>query len=233
MSKINLQLEMLTSVANALGQNLLDKVVFVGGCTVGLLVTDAFTKEQVRYTDDVDMIVDVTGYTEYSNLQQQLRRRGFSDPPPDEQGVICRMFLKELKVDFMPIDDDALGFGNRWYSEAVKTAEPYQLDDETTINLIRPEYLIATKLEAFAGRGNGDLLYSRDIEDILNIFDGRAAIVNELRNASEEMRGYIRAQLTALLEDSDFEYAVQSTSQGNPAREELIFERIESSIQDE
>ena len=42
MSTINLQLKMLETVAKALGDELINEVVFVGGCTTGLLVTDDF-----------------------------------------------------------------------------------------------------------------------------------------------------------------------------------------------
>jgi len=45
MSEFNLQLKMLEKVADALGDELLPQVVFVGGCTTGLLITDEFTKE--------------------------------------------------------------------------------------------------------------------------------------------------------------------------------------------
>ena len=61
MSKINFQKEMLVQVATALDE-LLPQVVFIGGCTTGLFLTDDFTKEQVRYTDDVDLIVNVGSY---------------------------------------------------------------------------------------------------------------------------------------------------------------------------
>ncbi|MEX9908463.1 hypothetical protein AB7W14_05495 [Providencia rettgeri] len=42
--KVNLQKSMLLVVADALGEELLAQVVFVGGCTTGLLVTDEYTK---------------------------------------------------------------------------------------------------------------------------------------------------------------------------------------------
>ena len=73
MKTINLQKQMLTKVAEALGEQLIQEVVFVGGCTTGLLITDDFTKEQIRYTDDVDLIVDVVGYPAWTSLQDQLR----------------------------------------------------------------------------------------------------------------------------------------------------------------
>lgn len=52
---------MLLTVARALGQDILNEVAFVGGCTTSLLITDDFSKESTRYTDDVDLIIGVMG----------------------------------------------------------------------------------------------------------------------------------------------------------------------------
>lgn len=52
---------MIETVAHALGNDLLSEVAFVGGCTTGLLVTDEVTKEGIRFTDDVDLIINVVG----------------------------------------------------------------------------------------------------------------------------------------------------------------------------
>ena len=51
-------LEMLRAAVKNLGE-LADEMVFVGGCTTGLLITDEGAAE-VRATDDVDSIVEVT-----------------------------------------------------------------------------------------------------------------------------------------------------------------------------
>ena len=45
-----MQEQMLQTVANALGPDLLREVAFVGGCTTALLITDAFAREAVRFT---------------------------------------------------------------------------------------------------------------------------------------------------------------------------------------
>lgn len=228
MNTINLQKEMLIKVATALGDDLIRSMVFVGGCTTGLLVTDEFTKEQIRYTDDVDLIVDIMGYAAWTDLQEQLKVKGFSIDMGED--VMCRMILDNLKVDFMPVDEKALGFTNIWYKDAVATAEDYVLNDALTIKLITPEYFVATKLEAYLGRGKGDAISSHDIEDLLNIFDGRASIVNDILSASEDLKNYISEQLNSLMEDGNFEYAVQGTARNSLDREQLIFERIEGCI---
>lgn len=227
MSKINFQKEMLIQVATALNE-LLPQVVFIGGCTTGLFLTDDFTKEQVRYTDDVDLIMHVGSYYDWTQLSERLGQLGFRDSM--EQEVICTKMLGPLKVDFMPDNADILGFSNRWYRDAMTTARDFTLTETLTIKLVEPVYFVATKLEAYLGRGNGDALSSHDIEDLINIFDGREEIVAEINAVDGELRDFIRDQLSALLEDANFEYAVQSATGNNGQRESLIFERIEACL---
>lgn len=218
--------KMLLMVATALGHDLLDEVAFVGGCTTSLLVTDEYSLETVRFTDDVDVIVAIVGQLEWYKFQSMLRSRGFTISPEDE--ILCRMRLGCLKVDFMPHDGNILGFTNRWYEQALATAEPYQLSDEVTIRILTPPLFIATKLEAYRGRGNNDPLGSKDIEDILTLLDGRAELVEEILKADDEVRLYIAEQLTALMLNSDFDYAVQGSVRSDQARERMIFKQIES-----
>ena len=225
MSRYNAHKEMILMVAKALGDELLPQVAFVGGCTTGLLITDEMTKESVRYTDDVDLIIKVLGYTGWHKFSEQLIDRGFRISMDDE--VNCRFRLGDLQVDFMPDDADALGFTNRWYKAALQTAQPYRIAEDINIRLVTPVYFLATKFEAFKGRGNNDLLGSRDIEDILNLIDGRAELGQELLQAADDVKAYLIAEFKALLNSPDISYAVQSTAGGDLGREELIFERME------
>lgn len=218
--------DMLVLVANALGDELLQQVVFVGGCTTGLLVTDTVTQESIRYTEDVDLITRVMGYPQWASFQQQLITRGFTYSPEDD--VICRMRLGALKVDFMPDDESILGFSNRWYSDALEQSQPTKLSNGSTIRLISPCYFVATKLEAYLGRGNDDPLSSHDIEDLLNIVDGREALLVELTQASRDLKSYVAEQTKSLLANSDFDYAVQAAAGNNIEREKIIFTRLEA-----
>jgi len=224
MTRFNLFREMIARVAIALGEELLDQVAFVGGCTTGLLLTDEYTLEQVRYTDDVDLIVHVVSHVEWAKLQEILREKGFAEDA-SESAVICRMVLGELKVDFMP-DSGVLGFSNPWYPEALKTAEYYSLADGINIRLVRPEYFVATKLQAYQGRGKNDPMGSHDIEDILNLFSGRASLIKELAQADLKLREYVAEQISQLLDNRDFEYAVQAAA-NDEGRERELFGRLE------
>ncbi len=92
--------------------------VFTGGAVVGLLLTDSAAPD-VRPTDDVDVIVGITTYSDYASLQEELRRLDFMH---DMDGPNCRFILNGLKVDVMPSEGKVLGFTNRWYDLAMRSA---------------------------------------------------------------------------------------------------------------
>ena len=138
---------MLKVVAKALGDEVLKDVAFVGGCTTGLLVTDEFSKQNVRSTDDVDLIVNAIGRAGWYDFQGKMRALGSTESIEDE--VICRMRIGDLKVDFMPDDAAILGFTNRWYKQALVSANLFHIDENTVIRVVTPAYFIGTKLEAY------------------------------------------------------------------------------------
>lgn len=128
---------MLQTVAEALGEDFRERLVFVGGCTTALFITDKVTLEDVRATDDVDLIVDLAGHGEWAQLREELRQRGFAESPEDN--VTCRMRLRDLKVDFMPDDAGILGFTNHWYAAGIETAVTHELTDTLRIKELSPE----------------------------------------------------------------------------------------------
>ncbi|MFM0051555.1 hypothetical protein [Caballeronia grimmiae] len=215
---------MLGAVSTALGDDLLDRVAFVGGCVVGLLLTDAYSRQQVRATDDVDLVVDVVSYAEYAKLEAMLRDRGFVVSPYDD--VNCRWRLGELIVDVMPTDEKILGFSNRWYPQSLATAQWHQLDGGAKLKVVQAPYFLGTKLDAFENRGASDLLASRDAEDIFNLVDGRDSLEYEIAAAEAPLREFVTESISRLLEHTDFEYAIQSATNGNMERSQMLFDRF-------
>jgi hypothetical protein len=69
--------EMIEFVARALGE-LREDVVFLGGAVVALLITDPGAAP-VRFTADVDVIVDLSSKVAYDRLAQRLRALGFRE----------------------------------------------------------------------------------------------------------------------------------------------------------
>ena len=84
-------------------------------------------------------------------------------------------------------------------------------------------------MEAFEGRGGGDLLCSHDFEDILCIFDGRPEIVAEIREAPDKLRRELGRRLAQCLANPDVESAVEGFVQTEPnpeSRMAAIFDRL-------
>lgn len=194
-------IEMLELVAHGFGA-LVDDVVFLGGCAVGFLVTDPASPPP-RETKDVDVIVEVVSHHDYHAFSKQLKDRGFKEDTSDG-APMCRWVYQSLIVDVMPTEESILGFSNKWYTEAMHTAEPMQLSNGVHIRMVSAPYFIATKLDAFYGRGENDYIASHDLEDLIAVLDGRATIVHEILESSLLLRMYLAEEFTKLLSNDDF-----------------------------
>jgi predicted nucleotidyltransferase len=221
-------IEMLEAVADALGDRLRSELAFVGGCTTALLVSDDVVLDDIRFTDDVDLVVELTGIAKWHSFEQTLRGKGFK--PDQADGVICRMLLGELKVDFMPTDPEVLGFSNAWYREGLANASENLLPNGLKIRVFTAPYFLATKLEAFAGRGMGDVLGSKDIEDVLLVLNGREEISEELAAAPDDLRTYVAAKLKEVMTLPYFDGALQSTVHGDMSRARILYTTIVSIV---
>jgi len=197
--------EMMLQVALQLG-GLTEQLVFVGGVTAGLLITDPGAPT-VRPTQDVDVIAVIESHTEYYRLSELLRQRGFSEDR-SEGAPMCRWISGGWQLDVMPTDESILGFSNRWYALAASTAETMELDGDIKIKVITAPCSIATKLEAFHGRGQGDYLGSHDLEDIIAVIEGRPEILTECAAASAELQSYLKVELFKLMKNDAFMQAL-------------------------
>lgn len=219
-------LNMVIEVARHL-DDLRDKVVFVGGCVTGLFITDPAVPG-IRATKDVDVIVEISSRREYYVLEEELRKHGFEADMSDNAPV-CRWVIDDIKVDIMPTEERILGFSNRWYLQAIRTAQSIELEKGLSILLVTPPYFLTTKIEAFAGRGRGDYLASHDMEDIITVVDGRPEIVSEVRQSSEELQEFFSETFRELLANSEFIEALPGhllPDRASQDRLPLIMERL-------
>lgn len=212
----------LRHIAEALG-DLREQVVFVGGAVAGLLVTDPLA-DSVRATRDVDAVVNANRAM-FHRIEAAVAERGFARDVQSD--VICRWIHKDSGVlfDLMPVQPEVLGFTNRWYPYAVETAESVELTPGLNIRLVSAVGFIATKLEAFAGRGAGDFLTSHDIEDVLNIVDGREELIGEMVSAPPDLRQSVASAFHKLLSNPDFANVLPGLI-AEPERADLIMQRL-------
>ena len=219
--------DLLAEVAERLGADC-DRVVFVGGTTVSLLVADPAIAA-TRVTDDVDCIVHVEKLSEYYNFVQRLERSGFS---PDPNGPICRYKIAGLTVDIMPTHPSVLGFTNRWYPEGVENAVEVQLPSGAVVRILTAPFFIASKVEAFRGRGEDDYWSSHDLEDLITVIDGRPMIADEVRaSSSHELKKYLAEQMVLLTSSEKFLEALPghlAPDAASQARKHIVLSRMQA-----
>jgi predicted nucleotidyltransferase len=183
------------------------KVVFVGGATIGLFITDT-AAPATRPTDDVDCVVEVVAQTDYHRLEEELRGLGLTQDM--SQGApIYRWILGGIKVDIMPTQGAILGFDNRWYPDGVAHAQTVELPDGELVAVFSVPYLLASKLEAFYDRGNGDYYASQDLEDIVALIDGCVEIREKIAEAPGDVKKYLANNFTRLLADDGFVRSIE------------------------
>ena len=203
--------------------------VFVGGAVMPFLV-DQPELTEFRPTKDVDVIVKVVTYQEFSKLEARLRLVDFRHDS-SEGAPICRWIVDECLVDVMPMDSALLGMNSKWFPEALDLAELADLGENCSAKVVSPPVFLATKLEAFKDRGKGDFYGSHDLEDIITLIDGRATIVKEVYAAPEAIRDFIGSSFEKLLNSVDFRDAFPghlSGLTGARERAELVLRRFEA-----
>jgi len=191
--------EYLAAVASALGP-LVEEVVFTGGLIVQEYWTVPALRE-TRATVDADVIVEAATYMEYAAFGRRLGERGFlqlanAETPP------YRWIKDDLVLDVMPIDATVLGFTNRWYRSGVARAIQVSLDDTVSIRILDAPHFLASKLEAYRGRGADDAFISHDVEDVVSVVAGRPVCVEETKAADPELAAWIGSVLRGVFPEA-------------------------------
>lgn len=228
MATRNPNIEILEMAVARLG-DLRDELVFLGGCATGLLITDSGAPP-IRMTRDVDAIAEVSSLSDYHSFSARLRSKGFSEDLSDD-APICRWVAGPLILDVMPTDARILGFGNQWYTPALHNAVRVELPSGDGVHSVSAPYFLATKLEAFDGRGKGDYLLSHDIEDLVAVIDGRTELLTELAESAHDLKDYLAERFASLLVTSAFMDALPghlSPDDAGQARVSLVTDRMQA-----
>jgi hypothetical protein len=197
----------LQTVANGLGE-LKDEMVFVGGAVAELYADDPAASE-IRPTNDVDCVIEISSRLQFARLEENLRAKGFRNDT-SEGAPICRWIYKLIKVDIMPADSRILGFSNRWYEEGIENKIPISLPDGTDVFVFPPEYYLAAKFEAHKGRGGNDLRQSHDFEDIIYILDNCSDILDNISASNPGVKMYLKQECQNLLENPNITEGIET-----------------------
>lgn len=211
--------EMVLLVAKKLGK-LRSEVVFLGGAATGLLITDKAAPEP-RITMDVDVIVEISSLSQYYKLGELLKKQGFSEDMTDN-APLCRWVVEGIKVDVMPTDEKVLGFSNRWYGPAISESRETRLAPGIHIRIVTAPFFLATKIEAFKGRGKNDFFGSHDMEDIITLIDGRTELLGEISDSSAELKKYLAASFNDFMRNPSFIQAIPGHLLPNSASQARI-----------
>ncbi|MDX2065979.1 MAG: hypothetical protein SFX74_09580 [Fimbriimonadaceae bacterium] len=209
---------------------LVTRFMVVGGAAVDLLISDPGAPS-VRPTVDVDIVVEVASRIDYYAMESDVRSRGFLQDTSET--VLCRWRGHGIVLDLIPSSPEILGFSNPWYRSAFEHRHLIQLPSGRTIYVIDAIHFVATKLVAWRSRGAGDLYASHDFEDIVAVLNGRPEIVADWESAPDEIREYIRQELTPLALQNraldSIEAALASSSESQ-ARAQLVLDRMQRMV---
>lgn len=179
----------LRKTAVALG-DLREDVVFVGGATISLLITDK-ASPPIRVTEDVDIVVEAVTNADLQKFAERLRQRGFREDPDRS---MCAFKHGDLLLDVMPSNPAALKWKGQWTQAAMTHCDQFDLGDGLQIKVAQAPCLLALKFDAFADRGSGDYVHT-DIEDIIALIDGRRELIDEVLALQDDaLRNFLIAQ---------------------------------------
>ena len=189
-----INLEVIRKVAHALG-DMNQHVAYVGGATVSIYGDDPGA-DDVRPTKDIDILLHIASFGQLTALQEKLGLKGIHPDP--ESRIICRFKYDDIKIDVMSTKKVGWASSDFWFEPGFRNLVTFKLDEFTTIQILPVPYFMATKFSAFHDRGK-DPRTSKDFEDIVYILDNRLNIVNEIRQAPQDVKNFLMAELKELL----------------------------------
>ena len=199
---------------------------FAGGTVLAVHVDDV-VREDLRPTLDVDVIVRADSYKAYQAECRKLMGVGLS-PGVVDGDPLCRFRGAGLVIDLMPTPFAGVGTDNPWFGVAIRTAERVILPGGRTIRVVSAPVFLATKVAAHVGRGGGDLLLSKDFEDIVALVDGRPSLVSELAQAPGDVRQFVAEWSRQLLDLASLSDAIAGhvSRVSGPGRTEVVLARL-------
>ncbi|MCH7535791.1 MAG: nucleotidyl transferase AbiEii/AbiGii toxin family protein, partial [Bacteroidetes bacterium] len=183
-------------IAKALG-DLNDNVVYVGGAVISHYIDDSGA-DDVRPTKDIDISLEILSISQLESIREELQSKGFTQS--HEDNVMCRFRYEGVKVDVMSTKEIGWAPANRWFADGFKKA--YEIVIEGMVIRLMPlPYFLASKFDAWKGRGGGDARTSHDFEDIVYLLNYTSTAKEQILNASSGVKNYITSCFAEIIED--------------------------------
>lgn len=217
-----INLKVVEKVATALDE-LNKDVIYVGGAIVSLYVTDEGA-EQPRPTKDIDVAVQISSYGQMNELREKLAQKKIF--PATTESVMYRYTHEEILIDFIPYEETPLGPTNSWLKPGFKKAYPVNIG-ALQIRILPVSLFLATKWEAYKSRGN-DPRTSHDFEDIIYILDNNKELIEDFRNAENDVQDFLKKMSREILNHSSRNEIIECHI--NPftvnQRREIVIEKL-------
>lgn len=166
-----------------------ERLIFIGGAVLPLLVDVTERFEAPRTTNDVDAITATASYPARHRIEEELHRAGFR---PDPRRHIGRYISPSNEIFDLSFSGQHTGStGSRTDELAIETA---------TRNAGPPEFrhlsatgLLLMKTAAYFDRGVGAPYASKDLADLAVLLVGVPGLQAEVRAYSAEVKQHVRA----------------------------------------
>lgn len=157
---------------------------------ISLYIDDpAVAAEAVRPTEDIDVLICVSGEQQPADAEQALRSNGWRDDiRPHRKNAQAFISPGGIPVDVV---FNRLQPESDWIVRAARSPDVIQLGDHT-IAVPSPAYLVVSKLAAAENADRWENAYSsHDLADALTVLFGCARVVESLQEAPEDVREYV------------------------------------------
>lgn len=223
-----INIDVIKQIARALG-DINNRVVYVGGAVVSLYIDDP-AADDVRPTHDIDISLEIKSLGQLENLRQELASKRFIQSAEDK--VMCRFRYHGIPVDVMATEEIGWAPANRWFRPGFNHFQLIELEPGLQVRILSVAYFLATKFEAYNGRGANDPRTSKDFEDIVYVLDNHTNLVNEITTAPNDVKTFLIERFSEFLSDEMEEAILSHLNLFTQAeRFELIIDKINAIVE--
>lgn len=183
-----------------------DRLVFIGGAVLPLLVDVEARFDAPRVTKDVDAVAAATTYTAQHRIQQAMRKARYRDARESHIGRFISPTNEIFDISFA--GDHAGGTGSRTDALAIETA--VRAPGPPEFRHLSATGLFLMKVDAFFDRGSAAPYASKDLADLSVLLVGCPTLADEVAAHSAEVRRQVAGSAMRLHEAHDVEEALRS-----------------------